>query len=133
MDPPTNGAPGRDALIRMIKAQLEEDGIDQDARRDAFLCLAVTIPRRQRARARAAMGPLLTGARIKGSDRDSTPEDAAERHPYHMDDLGVAAEVEARVGVLSTLLVLGCKYSLLALDHTHAHTHIHPTPFHSFY
>ncbi|KAK7737797.1 hypothetical protein SLS53_006417 [Cytospora paraplurivora] len=107
MDPPTNSAPGRDALIRMIKAQLEEDGIEQDARRDAFLCLAVTIPRRQRARARAAMGPLLTRARIKGSDRDSPPEDAAERHPYHIDDLGVAAEVEARVGVLSTLIVLG--------------------------
>ncbi|ROW17430.1 hypothetical protein VPNG_00619 [Cytospora leucostoma] len=97
MDTPTNGAPGRDALIRMIKAQLAEDGIDQDARRDAFLCLAVTIPLRQRARARAAMGPLLTRARIKGSDRDSPPEDAAERHPYHTDDLGVAAEVEARV------------------------------------
>lgn len=128
MDPPTNGAPGRDALIGMIKAQLEEDGRDQDARRDAFLCLAVTVPRRQRARARAAMGPLLTRARFRGSDRDSAPEDADEHHHrqhhhhhhhHHNNnnnnninnnkgDLGsLAAKLEARIGVLSTLLVLG--------------------------
>lgn len=117
MDPPTQGAPGRDALIGMIRAQLEEDGSDQDARRDAFLCLAVTVPRRQRARARAAMGPLLTRARIKGSDRDSAPEDADHHHRGHLhhhnnngDMGGLAAELEARIGVLSTLLVLGCEY-----------------------
>ena len=110
MDPPTNGAPGRDALIDMIKAQLVEEHSDQDARRDAFLCLAVTIPRRQRARAKAAMGPLLTRARIKGSGRDLSSEDAAEHHRNHNDELDVAAEVEVRIGVLSTLLALGCEF-----------------------
>lgn len=100
MDLPTNGAPGRDALIAMIKAQLEEDDRNQDERRDAFLCLAVTIPRRQRARAKNAMGPLLTKARIKGSGRDSPLNDG----------LDLAAELEARTSVLSTLLVLGCEY-----------------------
>ncbi|KUI65512.1 hypothetical protein VM1G_00329 [Cytospora mali] len=106
MDPPTTGAPSRDALIGMIKTQLEEDERTQDARRDAFLCLAVTVPRPQRARAKAAMGPLLMRARIRGSGRDSPPEDADEHH-RHNDDLSLAAEVEAKIGVLTTLLVLG--------------------------
>ncbi|POS75008.1 hypothetical protein DHEL01_v206604 [Diaporthe helianthi] len=86
MDPPTNGTPGRDVLIEMIKAQMNSNDSmtrDQDARRDAFLCLAVTIPPRQRARIKATMGPLLARARIKGSGRG--PETAPDRRPDQQD------------------------------------------------
>lgn len=124
MDPPTNGTPGRDVLIEMIKTQMEETHVarDQDARRDEFLCLAVTIPPRQRARIKAAMGPLLARARIKGSGRDldAAPDCAPDQHEHHRqrshdpqaDRNGsacdVAAEIEARLGLMSTLCVLGC-------------------------
>ncbi|KAK2605436.1 hypothetical protein N8I77_008273 [Diaporthe amygdali] len=123
MDPPTNGTPGRDVLIKMIKTQMDNDHRtqDHDARRDAFLCLAVTIPPRQRARVKAAMGPLLARARIKGSGRDhhASPDCTAAQHGHHQqgghdhiddcngDDFDVAAEVEARLGLISTLCVLG--------------------------
>lgn len=130
MDPPTNGTPGRDVLIDMIKTQMEADddtNRDEDARRDAFLCLAVTIPPRQRARIKATMGPLLARARIKGSGRgppDAAPDCAPNQHDQHDESRGprpdrngdncdVAAEIEARIGLMSTLLVLGCQLHLL--------------------
>lgn len=124
MDPPTNGTPSRDVLIEMIKTQMDDDHMvrDQDARRDAFLCLAVTIPPRQRARIKAAMGPLLARARIKGSGRDpaAAPDCVPDQHDHHQqghdpqpdrngNDCDVAAEVEARLGLMSTLCVLGCQ------------------------
>lgn len=129
MDPPTNGTPGRDVLIEMIKTQMDNDHMvrEQDSRRDAFLCLAVTIPPRQRARIKAAMGPLLARARIKGSGRDpnAAPDRAPDRHDHHHQQeahdpqpdrngnaCDVAAEVEARLGLMSTLCVLGCQYIL---------------------
>ncbi|KAG8161779.1 hypothetical protein KVR01_008766 [Diaporthe batatas] len=136
MDPPTNGTPGRDALIQMIKAQMDSDDFmtrDQDARRDAFLCLAVTLPPRQRARIKATMGPLLARARIKGSGRGPPPEAASDRTSddqqgqrgqqgqqdqpdkksagplpdQNGNDCDVAAEIETRLGLMSTLCVLG--------------------------
>lgn len=122
MDPPANGTPGRDVLIEMIKTQMDEDHMapDQDARRDAFLCLAVTIPPRQRARIRAAMGPLLARARIKGSGKDlaAAPDHTPDHHQQgrgpqpdrNGNECDVAAEVEARLGLMSTLCVLGCQY-----------------------
>lgn len=109
----------------MIKTQMDDDHMvrDQDARRDAFLCLAVTIPPRQRTRIKAAMGPLLARARIKGSGRDpaAAPDCAPNQHDHHQqghdpqpdrngNDCDVAAEVEARLGLMSTLCVLGCQY-----------------------
>lgn len=110
----------------MIKTQMDDDHRtqDHDARRDAFLCLAVTIPPRQRARVKAAMGPVLARARIKGSGRDphASPDCTAVQHGHHQqgghdhiddcngDDFDVAAEVEARLGLISTLCVLGCQY-----------------------
>lgn len=138
MDPPTNGTPGRDVLIEMIKTQMDNDHIvrDQDSRRDAFLCLAVTIPPRQRARIKAAMGPLLARARIKGSGRDpnAAPDRAPDRHDHHHQQeahdpqpdrngnaCDVAAEVEARLGLMSTLCVLGCQYILSFLAFREAH------------
>ena len=123
MDPPTNGTPGRDVLIDMIKKQMDSEDMsrDQDARRDAFLCLAVTIPPRQRARIKATMGPLLARARIKGSGRgpNAAPDCAPDQHDRHEkgqgprpdrngNDCDVAAEIEARLGLMSTLCVLGC-------------------------
>lgn len=142
MDPPTNGTPGRDVLIEMIKTQMDKDHMvrDQDARRDAFLCLAVTLPPRQRARIKAAMGPLLARARIKGSGRDpaAAPDCAPNQHDQHQqghdpqlhrngNDCDVAAEVEARLGLMSTLCVLGCQYissflSLPDVRFSHAHS-----------
>lgn len=101
---------------------------DQDARRDAFLCLAVTIPPRQRARIRATMGPLLARARIKGSARgppeaapDCRPDQqgqqdqsgGAPRPDQNGNDCDLAAEIEARLGLISTLCVLGCQYIFL--------------------
>lgn len=117
----------------MIKTQMDDDHMvrDQDARRDAFLCLAVTIPPRQRARIKAAMGPLLARARIKGSGRDpaAAPDCAPDQHDHHQhgrdpqpdrngNDCDVAAEVEARLGLMSTLCVLGCQYisSILSIS-----------------
>lgn len=131
MDPPTNGTPGRDVLIDMIKTQMDADdemNRDEDARRDAFLCLAVTIPPRQRARIKATMGPLLAKARIKGSGRgppNTAPDCAPNQHDQpdqgrgsrppdrNGDDCDVAAEIEARLGLMSTLCVLGCQLHLL--------------------
>jgi hypothetical protein len=124
MDPPANGTPGRDVLIEMIKAQMDSDNNmsqDQDAKRDAFLCLAVTIPPRQRARIKATMGPLLARARIKGSGRDPPPPGTAPDYapgqspappPDRIgsdNDNDIAAEIEARVGLMSSLCVLGCQ------------------------
>lgn len=116
----------------MIKTQMDKDHMvrEQDARRDAFLCLAVTLPPRQRARIKATMGPLLARARIKGSGRDppAAPDCAPDQHDQHQqgrdpqlhrngNDCDVAAEVEARLGLMSTLCVLGCQYisSILSL------------------
>lgn len=109
----------------MIKTQMDKDHMarDQDARRDAFLCLAVTIPPRQRARIKATMGPLLARARIKGSGRGpaAPPDCAPNQHDHQQghdpqperngNDCDVAAEVEARLGLMSTLCVLGCQYT----------------------
>lgn len=108
----------------MIKTQMQEYHMarDQDARRDAFLSLAVTIPPRQRARIKAAMGPLLARARIKGSGRDpdAAPDCAPDQHDHHRQQghdaqadrngtsCDMAAEIEARLGLMSTLCVLGC-------------------------
>lgn len=115
----------------MIKTQMDADedinNRDEDARRDAFLCLAVTIPPRQRARIKATMGPLLARARIKGSGRgppDAAPDCAPDQHDQHEqgrgprpdrngDNCDVAAEIEARLGLMSTLCVLGCQLHLL--------------------
>lgn len=118
---------------------------DQDARRDAFLCLAVTIPPRQRARIKATMGPLLARARIKGSGRgpqeaapDCRPDQqdqqdqsgGAPRPDQNGNDCDVAAEIEARLGLMSTLCVLGCQYifSFMLFREAHlAHPHPHCT------
>lgn len=110
MDPfPTNGTPSRDDLIELIKAQLDDDARDRDLSRDVFLCLAVTIPPRQRARIRDAVRPLLATARLRGAGRDSasTPDEDLHADP---NDPDIAAELEAGIGVLSTLVVLGCQY-----------------------
>lgn len=109
----------------MIKTEMDKEHmvLDQDARRDAFLCLAVTLPPRQRARIKAAMGPLLARARIKGSGRDPAagPDYTPDQHEQHQQghdpqphrngkDCDIAAEIEARLGLMSTLCVLGCQY-----------------------
>ncbi|KAJ4392091.1 hypothetical protein N0V93_005713 [Gnomoniopsis smithogilvyi] len=97
----------QDFLIEMIKAQLDEESRDEDFRRDVFLCLAVTIPARQRARMKGAVESLLARARIRGSCRDSgLGEDPQDLHAHH-NDLDLAAQLERSIGVVSTLLVLG--------------------------
>lgn len=122
MDPfPTNThMPGRDVLIEMIKAQLDQDASDEDLRRDVFLSLAVTIPPRPRARIRGGLGPLLARARLcgTGSRRGSASVCPApvqigglqtRLHDDHdNDETDVAVELERTIGVISTLLVLGC-------------------------
>lgn len=171
--PSTDGMPSGQVLIDMIKKQLVLDARDQDARRDAFLSLAVSIPPRPRARIRDALGPLLARARRIGSRRDSVwsslPDDTRTntitKSPHregssvieddHVstgadDASSLARELERNVGVLATLLVLGCKcaptqttqsstlFLLLYLClfsccttymvHTHTHTHTTHTP-----
>ncbi|KAJ4413582.1 hypothetical protein N0V82_008443 [Gnomoniopsis sp. IMI 355080] len=97
----------QDVLIDMVKAQLDEDSRDDDFRRDVFLCLAVTIPARQRARVKGAVRSLLARARIRGSCRDSgLGEDPQDLHGYH-NDFDLAAQLERSIGVVSTLLVMG--------------------------
>lgn len=111
---PTNCMPGHDVLVEMIKAQLDDDSRGQDFRRDVFLCLAVTIPPRQRARVKDAFASLLARARILGTGKDAPFASAALaddlQHNYR-DDVAVPAELNRRVGVVSTLLVLGCQCS----------------------
>lgn len=105
----------RNVLIDMVKAQLDDDDDDdsrndEDFRRDVFLCLAVTIPARQRRRVKSALGLLLARARIRGSCRDSElGEDPHDLHG-HQNDFDLAAQLERTIGVISTLLVMGCKF-----------------------
>lgn len=111
MDPfSTSGTLGRDALIDLVKGQLDNESRDEDFRRDVFLCLAVTIPSKQQATVKNALGSLLARARISGSSRDfasgDDPHDLDVRPG--LDDDGVPAELERRIGVISTVLVLGC-------------------------
>lgn len=112
MDPfSTSGTLGRDALINLVKDQLDNESRDEDFRRDVFLCLAVTIPPKQQATVKNALGSLLARARISGSSRDFASGD--DPHDLHLvrpglDDDGVPAELERRMGVISTVLVLGC-------------------------
>lgn len=107
MDPSlSNTTPNRNILIELIKAQLDDESQDQDFRRDVFLCLAVTIPPRQRIRVRGALESLLARARIRSSCRDLDPgEDPQDLHG----DFNIAAELARNIGVVSTLLVMGCE------------------------
>ncbi|CAN8096717.1 unnamed protein product [Discula destructiva] len=105
MDPfSTNGTPRRDALLERIKAQLDDESRDQEFRRDVFLCLAVTIPQKQRARVKGELETLLARARIKYSCRD--PDLGEALQDLH-DDFNVAVELERSIGVISALLVMG--------------------------
>lgn len=112
--PLTNGMPDRDVVIEMIKAQLDGESRDQDFRRDVFLSLAVTIPPRPRARVRDTFGPLLARARLRGSGRDSTSSPPSNSNNTGDNDgdggdgVDLSVELERTVGVISTLLVLGC-------------------------
>lgn len=112
MDPyPTNGAPSRDVLLDMIKAQLDDEARDQDFRRDVFLCLAVTTPQRQRVRAKDALESLL--ARVRNRNRGCCRDlDPGEDLQGMRDDQNIAAELERSIGVVSTLLVMGCEFTL---------------------
>lgn len=110
----------RHSLIDMIKAQLDDDDDDdgsrkdEDFRRDIFLCLAVTIPTRQRRRVKRTLELLLARARIKGSCRDSElGEDPHNLHGHHRSDFEFAAQLERCIGVISTLLVMGCEFFLV--------------------
>ncbi|KAF3770326.1 hypothetical protein M406DRAFT_349152 [Cryphonectria parasitica EP155] len=110
MDPhSTRGTPSRDVLLGMIKTQLDAESRDEAFRRDIFLCLAVTLPPRQRSRIKQAFGSVLARARVSGSGRDpgrgGDPSDLHDR--FDDDDNEVSAELETRLGVVSTLLVLG--------------------------
>lgn len=112
MDPfsSSNNTLGRDVLIELIKAQLDDESRDHDFRRDVLLCLAVTIPARQRARVKSALQSLLARARIKGSCRGSgLGEDPQDLHGQH-DDFDLAAELERSIGIISILLVMGCEF-----------------------
>lgn len=107
----------RNVLIDMVKAQLDDDDDDDDSRnaedfrRDVFLCLAVTIPARQRRRVKSALELLLARARIRGSCRDSElGEDPHDLHGHHRNDFDLAAQLERSIGVISTLLVMGCEF-----------------------
>lgn len=110
MEPPSCGdSLSHDDLIDLVKAQLDEESRDDDFRRDAFLCLAVTIPGRQRARVKGVLESLLARARIRGSCRDSgLREDPQDLHGYH-NEFDLAAQLERSIGVVSTLLVMGCE------------------------
>lgn len=107
--------PSRDVLIEMIKTQLDADSRDQDFIRDVFLSLAVTVPPKSRARIRDALGPLLARARLRGSSRGSiSPLHNDLQKKYHSDDddddddgVDLSLELENKIGVMSTLLVLG--------------------------
>lgn len=110
----SNSTRSRDVLIDMIKTQLDDDSRDQDSRRDAFLCLAVTIPERQRARIKGALESLLTEACIRGSCRDSEPNEDPQDLQVHHNDFELAAQLERTIGVVSTLLVMGCKSTLVS-------------------
>lgn len=112
---PNNGNPSRDVLIDMIKSQSDNELRDEDERRDIFLCLAVSIPAAQQIVFRDALGPLLTKARMRGLNRDSTPEDdqhvlLSDNLQTHIEDLDVPTQLERRIGVASTLSVLGCQF-----------------------
>lgn len=105
----------RNVLIDMVKAQLDYENDDsrndEDFRRDVFLCLAVTIPARQRRRVKSALELLLARARIRGSCRDSElGEDPHNLHGHHRNDSDLAAQLERSIGVISTLLVMGCEF-----------------------
>lgn len=120
MDPfSASDALSRSVLVDMIKAQLDDDDDDdendesrdtsEDFRRDVFLCLAVTIPARQRRRLKGALELLLARARIRCSCRDSElGEDPHDLHGHH-NDFDLAMQLERSIGVISTLLVMGCE------------------------
>lgn len=116
MDPfSASDALSRSVLVDMVKAQLDDDDVDEesrddeDFRRDVFLCLAVTIPTRQRRRLKCALELLLARARIRCSCRDSElGEDPHDLHGHH-DDFDLAIQLERSIGVISTLLVMGCE------------------------
>lgn len=106
MDPfSANGTPSRDVLLEVVKAQLDDDSRDQDFRRDVFLCMAVTIPQKQRARVKDALESLLVRARLTSSCMD-----LGEDSQGLQNDLDLAAELERSIGVIATLLVMGCEY-----------------------
>lgn len=110
MDPSSsNDTLGRDVLIDMVKAQLDDESRDQDARRDVFLCLAVTIPARQRARVKGALESLLARARSRGSCRDSGLGEDPQDLDGHHNDFDLAAQLERSIGIISTLLIMGCE------------------------
>lgn len=107
MDPfSTHDTPDRNILLEIVKTQLDDESRDQDYRRDVFLCLAVTTPPRQRIRVRGALESLLARARIRSSCRDLDPgDDPLDLHG----DFNIAAELARSIGVVSTLLVMGCE------------------------
>lgn len=119
---PTNGTPSRDVLVDMIKSQLGNEPRDEDARRDIFLCLAVSIPAAQQVVCRNALGSLLARARMRSLRRDVTSEDdphilLSNDLQTHIEDLNLPTQLERRVGVASTLLVLGCQSLFKILFH----------------
>lgn len=111
---PTHGTPSPDVLVDMIKYQLGMELRDEDARRDIFLCLAVSMPAARQVVYRNALGPLLARARMRSLRRDLSSEDdphvlLSNDLQTHMEDLSLPLQLERRIGVASTLLVLGCQ------------------------
>lgn len=124
--PSIQSMPSRGALIDMIKAQLDNQARDEHFKRDVFLCLAVTIPSKQRARAKRALESLLASVHsqqpIKASSVSGGDTNSAAIHncPYNRtnnennnNETNIASEnvpdeLERRIGIVSTLLVLGC-------------------------
>lgn len=153
---PANGVIDRDVLIQLIKIQVEEKMIrmdlgdeskKQDFQRNVFLCLAVTLPPRQRTRVKEALGPFLAKAQIIGSGRDpgddhgglvrdgADPQllDTLLLHDNCDDFVVVAAEVERRIGIISTLLVLGCKFCNIFLSSRSHPLHCIHLPHHPIF
>lgn len=120
---PTNGVPDRDVLVEMVKLQLDAESKNQDVRRDTFLCLAISLPSQQRTRVKEALRPFLARAQITGSGRDPGEDHGLDAGPLAsllgnltLDDHVIAIELEKRIGIVSTLLVLGCKSCSLLLN-----------------
>ena len=90
----TTSTPGRDALVDALAAQLADD----EAARSVWESFAVAIRRRAslKTEIRSLLPPLTK------PDRSLAPESGGP-------DGEVVEELEARLGVASTLLVLGCE------------------------
>lgn len=112
---PTNGTLSRDVLIDMIKSQLADEFQDEDTRQDIFLCLAVSIPATQQVVLRKALVPLLARAQTRGFSRDVSPEDdphvlLSNDLQTHINNLDISTQLERRIGIASTLIVMGCQF-----------------------